>query len=157
MLLIPPPPTPPSPLSSSPPVVARAVRKVAGENALPARSDDTRPRMINSNALQHGETTRIACSWAAAAAAVAVAAAAGVVVAAAVVAVAVVEVVVVVVAAAAAVEVGSRVAVMASRTVLAGHFPPPLNGLTTRAEVGVCSLPEVQVLAVRECVGDGLH
>ena len=32
-----------------------------------------------------------------------------------------------------------------------------LNGLTTRAEVGVCSLPEVQVLAVRECVGDGLH
>ena len=33
--------------------------------ALPARSDDIRPRMINSNALQHGETTRIACSWAA--------------------------------------------------------------------------------------------
>ena len=29
-------------------------------------------------------------------------------------------------AAAAAVEVGSKVAVMASRTVLAGHFPPPL-------------------------------
>ena len=48
------------------------------------------------------------------------------VVAAAVVAVAVVVVVVVAAAAAAAVEVGSRVAVMASRTVLAGHFPPPL-------------------------------